>query len=247
MAVPAGEHGQSPAIEQRSGVTIVTGASRGIGRAIAVRLAGAGGQVVGFGRDEAELQGTGEMVESAGGRYALRIVDVTDAAAVSAAMAAVASQFGRIDVLVNNAAACLRGALTDLTTADYDAMIAANVNSVVYCCRSVWEQMRSQGGGVIVNISSLSSAVSSPGFSVYGATKGFVNTFTTALAAEGRKIGIRAYAIAPGYVRTGLLDRVSPEVSPDKALDPGDVAVAVQALIGPAHRYSSGEVRYLRR
>jgi NAD(P)-dependent dehydrogenase (short-subunit alcohol dehydrogenase family) len=203
--------------------------------------------VGGFARDEAELQRTRDLIEPSGGVFAPWVVDITDAEAVAKAVAEVVAQFGRVDVLVNNAAACLRGTLTELPIEEYDSMIMANVNSVVYCCRSVWEQMRSQGGGVIINVSSLSAAVSSPGFTVYGATKGFVNTLTTALAAEGRKLGIRVYAVAPGYVRTGMLQRVSPEVTPDKALDPDDVAVAVQALCGPAHRYSSGEVRYLRR
>lgn len=74
-----------------------------------------------------------------------------------------------------------------------------------------------------------------------------MNTLTVALAAEGRRLGIRVYAVAPGYVRTDLLKRVAPEVTGDKALDPDDVAVAVQALCGAAHRYSSGEVYSLRR
>lgn len=228
-------------------VTVVTGASRGIGRAIAGRLAAAGDQVVGFGRDAGELERTRDLVAANGGTFASWVVDVTDAEAVAKAVAEADSQFGRIDVLVNNAAACLRGTLTEITPGDYDAMIMANVNSVVYCCRSVWEPMCREGGGIIVNVSSLSATVSSRGFSVYGATKGFVNSLTAALAAEGRKLGIRVYAVAPGYVQTGMLKRVSPEVTPDKALDPDDVAVAVEALCGPAHRYSSGEVRSLRR
>lgn len=240
-------HSNEPLGRSDGKVAIVTGASRGIGRAIAGRLAAVGNHVAGFARDAGELQHTQHLVEANGGTFASWVVDVTDSEAVAKAVAEADSQFGRIDVLVNNAAACLRGTLTEVTPGDYDAMIMANVNSVVYCCRSVWEPMRRQGGGIIINVSSLSATVSSPGFAVYGATKGFVNTLTAALAAEGRKLGIRVYAVAPGYVRTGLLERVSPEVTPDKALGPGDVAVAVEALCGPAHRYSSGEVRYLRR
>lgn len=226
---------------------IVTGASRGIGRAITRRLASLGAQVAGFARDAEQLDRTGLLVEADAGTFWPRVVDVTDAAAVDKAVTEVVARLGRIDVLVNNAAACLRGGLTELPVEDYDAMIVSNVNSVVYCCRAVWEPMRSQGGGVIINVSSLSATVSSPGFTVYAATKGFVNTLTAALAAEGRKAGIRAYGIAPGFVQTGLLERVAPEVTADKALDPEDVAVAVAALCGPAHVHSSGEVRYLRR
>jgi NAD(P)-dependent dehydrogenase (short-subunit alcohol dehydrogenase family) len=237
MTYPGHGHGSGSAGGPQGKVTVVTGASRGIGRAIACRLATAGDQVVGFARDANELQRTRDLIEPSGGAFV----------PLAKAMAEVAGQFGRIDVLVNNAAACLRGSLTELTAEDYDSMITANVNSVVYCCRSVWEPMRGQGGGVIINVSSLSAAVSSPGFSVYGATKGFVNTLTVALAAEGRRLGIRVYAVAPGYVRTDLLKRVAPEVTGDKALDPDDVAVAVQALCGAAHRYSSGEVYSLRR
>lgn len=247
MTYPGHGHGSGSAGGPQGKVTVVTGASRGIGRAIACRLATAGDQVVGCARNANELQRTRDLIEPSGGAFVPWVVDVTDSKAVAKAMAEVARQFGRIDVLVNNAAACLRGSLTELTAKDYDSMITANVNSVVYCCRSVWEPMRGQGGGVIINVSSLSAAVSSPGFSVYGATKGFVNTLTVALAAEGRRLGIRVYAVAPGYVRTDLLTRVAPEVTGDKALDPDDVAVAVQALCGAAHRYSSGEVYSLRR
>ncbi len=235
-------------MEREGSVAIVTGASRGIGRAIARRLSsGLGARIVGFGRDADQLAQTRAAVEAEGGTMQAAVVDVTDAEAVDKAMTEIADQFGGIDILVNNAASCLRGALTELSVAEYDSMIAANVNSVVYCCRSAWEPMRARGGGVIINVSSLSSAVSSPGFTVYSATKGFVNTLTTALAHEGRRLGIRVYAVAPGYVRTELLDRVSPEVTPDKALTPQDVAVVVEALCGPAHLYSSGEIRYLRR
>jgi NAD(P)-dependent dehydrogenase (short-subunit alcohol dehydrogenase family) len=226
---------------------IVTGASRGIGRAVARRLAARGALVAGFGRDAAQLQRTRALVAADGGAFWPRVVDVTRPEEVDKAVAEVAGQLGSIDVLVNNAAACLRGGVAELPAEDCDTMIASNVSSVVYCCRAVWEQMRSQGEGVIVNVSSLSAVAFTPGFAVYGATKGFVNTFTAALAAEGRKAGIRVYAVAPGYVRTELLARVAPEVPEDKALEPDDVAVAVEALCGPAHLHSSGEVRYLRR
>jgi NAD(P)-dependent dehydrogenase (short-subunit alcohol dehydrogenase family) len=244
---PAGERGQGSGDLLAGRGVIVTGASRGIGRAVTRQLASAGARVAGFARDAEQLDQTGSLVAADGGTFIPRVVDVTDAAAVEKAVAEVAGQLGRIDVLVNNAAACYRGGLAELPVEDYDAMIASNVNSVVYCCRAVWEPMRSQGGGLIINVSSLSSTTSSPGFSVYGATKGFVNTLTEALAAEGRKAGIRVYAIAPGYVWTALLERVAPEVPADKALDVEDVAVAVEALCGPAHVHSSGEVRYLRR
>lgn len=168
MTYPGHGHGSGSAGGPQGKVTVVTGASRGIGRAIACRLATAGDQVVGCARDANELQRTRDLIEPSGGAFVPWVVDVTDSKAVAKAMAEVARQFGRIDVLVNNAAACLRGSLTELTAKDYDSMITANVNSVVYCCRSVWEPMRGQGGGVIINVSSLSAAVSSPGFSVYG-------------------------------------------------------------------------------
>jgi gluconate 5-dehydrogenase len=245
MGSQGGERGPGDSLAGQA--VIVTGASRGIGRAITRRLASAGAQVAGFARDEGQLDQTGLLVAADGGTFLPWVVDVTDAAAVDKGVAAVADRLGRIDVLVNNAAACSRGGLTDMPPEAYDEMIASNVNSVVYCCRAVWEPMRSRNGGLIINVSSLSSVMSSPGFSVYGATKGFVNTLTVALAAEGRKAGIRVYAIAPGYVRTELLARVAPEVPADKALDADDVAVAVEALCGPAHLHSSGEVRYLRR
>jgi short-subunit dehydrogenase len=107
--------------------------------------------------------------------------------------------------------------------------------------------MRAGGGGVIINVSSLVATAPTRGFAVYAATKGFVNTLTSALAAEGRREGIRAYAIAPGYVRTGLLRRVSPEVPEDQALSPESVAVAVEALCGLEYQHSAGSVLSMRR
>ncbi len=247
MSVPGEHRAGGPAGRARGKVAIVTGASRGIGRAIARKLTAGGDQVVGFARDPGQLEVTRALITADGGTFEPVVVDVTDPESVEKAMADVASRLGGIDVLVNNAAACLRGSLTEVPAGDYDMMITSNVNSVVYCCRSAWEHLRRRGGGVIINVSSLSSAVPSPGFSVYGATKGFVNALTMALAGEGRRDGIRVYAVAPGYVRTQLLETVLPEMAADEALDPDDVAVAVHALCGPAHRYSSGEVQFLRR
>jgi NAD(P)-dependent dehydrogenase (short-subunit alcohol dehydrogenase family) len=227
-------------------VAIVTGASRGIGRAIAGNLARRGAAVVGIARNAEQLELTRRTIGTENGIFRPYIADVTSAKEVDEAVGTVIDIFGRVDILVNNAGICIRGAFDELSTREYDHLIASNVNSVVYCSQSVWEPMKAAGGGLIINVSSLVAAAPTRGFAVYAATKGFVNSLTAALAAEGHRDGIRAYAVAPGYVRTGLFRSVSPEIPEDKALSPEDVAAAVDLLCSSEYQYSAGSVLSMR-
>ncbi len=204
---------------------IVTGASRGIGRALALGLAARGAAVVCAARtvtaDPNGLPGTihatAAAIERAGGRAVAVRCDVGSAADLRALVARTLEQFGRVDVLVNNAMAPTRGRFDDLTLDGWDESMTANVRSLVVLAQLVVPAMAAQGGGSIINISSggaahESTALMPPGFLAYAVAKAAMERFTTALAPEIVARGICVNALRPGAVKTELAMR---ELGPD--------------------------------
>jgi NAD(P)-dependent dehydrogenase (short-subunit alcohol dehydrogenase family) len=224
------------------GCAVVTGASRGLGREIARQLAAAGYVVVGLARSAAGLEVTAAQIRAAGGNCATVEADVRDAESVERAIGRVADDYGPVEVLVNNAGLCVRGELDAVPAQEYADLVAVNALGTLSCTRAVWPLMRKNGGGAIVNISSLATAYLTREFAAYAATKGFVETLTLATAQEGRRLGIRSYAIAAGYIRTDLMAATSPEIDPAKVLDPADVAALVLELLSPRYLRSSGTI-----
>lgn len=221
-------------------VGLVTGGSRGVGRATSVALARAGYSVVACGRDEQALAKTSAELEAAGGDFATVLADVGRREEVERLVRFAVDRFGRIDVLVNNAGAAPRAPIDQISPAEFDAAVAVNIGAVFHATRCAWPVMRAHGGGTIVNISSLASVDPFPGFQVYGATKAWVNLFTKAVADEGRAVGIRAFALALGAVETQMLRGLFPEFPADQALEASDVADLVVQLTSNALRYASG-------
>ncbi len=127
----------------------------------------------------------------------------------------------------------------------FETIHAVNVKSVYMACREVWPIMQKQGGGVIVNISSVASVDPFPGFSAYGASKAWVNTWTKALAAEGQDAGIRVYAVAPAAVETRMLRSAFPDFPADQTLPPSDIADVVFAAAGPNGEYENGQTVFV--
>jgi NAD(P)-dependent dehydrogenase (short-subunit alcohol dehydrogenase family) len=228
-------------------IAVVTGASRGIGRAIATRFAAAGAQVVLAARSVDELQRTADAILAQGGDCRVQPTDVTDPEQVKALIDAAVAWYGGVDILVNNAGVAPRARLDELSVAEWDEVLAVNAHGVLYGCASVWKLMTARGGGIILNISSLVTQRPTRGFSLYAATKGFVESFSLALAEEGRSLGIRVHALAPGYVATALTRATSPEVPAEKCLLPADVAEVAASLAGSLGRYSSGSIVPMRR
>jgi 3-oxoacyl-[acyl-carrier protein] reductase len=187
-------------------VAIVTGASRGIGRAIAVRFAAEGAKLVLCGRDDAAL------AESAGACAAARpgvelLVERCDLAVVEAPTAlrdAALRRFGRVDVLCNNAAVTMEGLLAECGDDELAAMLATNVGGLVRLTRAVLRPMIRQRAGVIINVSSIMARRPGRGNVVYAGTKGFVESFTRALAVEVGRKQIRVNAVAPGVIETDM-------------------------------------------
>ena len=217
-------------------VCVVTGGSTGVGAAICERFVAAGYHVASCSRSSPAADS-----QSRGLRRISRQLDVGDPAALTAFLQSTLAELGRIDVLVNNAGNAPRQPVAELPLAEFEAAIAVHVRAVFVATQSVWPAMVSQGGGAIVNISSLASLDPLPGFSVYGGCKAWVNTFTKAIAAEGKPHNIRAFALALGAVDTPLLRRAAPEFDPAAALQPAAVAELALQLCDKSHAALSGE------
>jgi 3-oxoacyl-[acyl-carrier protein] reductase len=223
-------------------VALVTGGSRGIGRAIALELGRAGAKVVlsyRTGRDEAE-----EVATEIGGRAVE--ADVSDAASAKALV----EEAGDLDVLVNNAGVTRDGVLARMSDDDWREVIDTNLSSVFYTCRAAARPMMKKRGGSIVNISSIVGVHGNFGQTNYAASKAGIIGFTKSLARELGSRNVRANVVAPGYVRSRLTD-VLPEEATKAMLDATplgrfgdaeDVAGAVRFLCADEARFVTGAV-----
>lgn len=227
---------------------VITGGSRGIGLATALRFAADGYGVVLAARNEQQLKQATEQVTAAGGacEYAVANVGTPDGAARVIQVANEVFE-RRVDVLVNNAGHAPLKPLTETTDADFEQTIAANCASVFYLSRAAFPIMQRQGGGVIVNVSSRAARDPFPGLSVYAGAKAWVNLFTHAIAKEGAAHGIRVFAVAPGAVETKMLRDILPDVPDDITLAPDDVAAMIQTVCTAPFKHSSGETIFVAR
>ncbi|MDZ4737866.1 MAG: SDR family oxidoreductase [Rhodospirillaceae bacterium] len=177
---------------------IVTGASRGIGRAIVDRFAAEGAKVMAAARHRPDDLPAGIM---------WRDCDVTKRADVEAVIAAARDAFGGIDVLVNNAGVLIEGTLVDTSDEDWERQFAVNVRSVFYACRAAIPIMAAGGGGSIVNLGSVSGQLADFGMAGYNATKAAVHLLTRSVAVDHGSQGIRCNAVCPGWIKTDMLQQ----------------------------------------
>ena len=236
----------------RDGVAIVTGGSRGIGRAVVETLAAAGMHVI-FTYRENTGAATQVVNESARGNISAEIVDGRDAAACEALVEKVVEKHGKIDLLVNNAGVIRDNLLAMLSEEDVRTVLETNVIGTFNMTRSVVPHMISKRRGNIVNISSVSGEKGGRGQTNYAASKGAINAFTKSLAAELAPRGIRVNAVAPGVIETEISkavrelagDQIQSRILLRRIGQPLDVAHAVWFLSSRFADYITGEILHV--
>ena len=225
---------------------VVTGASSGIGEAIARRFVAEGWDVLTGSRREPDIDGAAWLA-----------TDVADAAQADALVSAAVERFGSLDAVVNNAGVQVEKTIADTTDEDFDLVVGVNVRGVFNMCRAAVHQMASQPtGGVIINIASIAATHADAGMAVYSASKGAVEALTRAIAIDHGHEDIRCVAVSPGWINTALADAAfemapDPEAARVEALrrhpvgrlgTPDDVAEAVVWLASPMAGFVSGSV-----
>jgi NAD(P)-dependent dehydrogenase (short-subunit alcohol dehydrogenase family) len=214
-------------------VVLITGASSGLGRASALAFARAGADVALLARSERDLRAVADEVEGLGGRALVLPTDLSDETALLSAVEQVVDSFGRVDVLLNNAGTDVPGPVTGLSANDWDLVLNVNLRAPFLLAKAVFPTMQGQGGGTIINVSSVAGKRGWANAAAYCASKFGLTGFTQALHAEGKEHGIRAVVVYPGAMATNWGDW-TPEArekdkpgnhSSSKALTPEDAAL----------------------
>jgi 3-oxoacyl-[acyl-carrier protein] reductase len=236
-------------LDLRDKVAIVTGASRGIGREVALMLASRGARVVAAARGD-HAAGTVSAIGDAGGRAEVASLDVTDSAAVEALVSAALARHGRIDVLVNNAGIARDQLLMRMKRDDWDQVIATNLTAAFACTQAVIRPMIRQRAGRIISISSVVAQAGNAGQSNYAASKAGLIGFSKALAREVASRGITVNVVAPGLIDTDMTKAITDRAQVDWAAQiplgrlgtTADVAAAVCFLASDEASYITGQV-----
>jgi NAD(P)-dependent dehydrogenase (short-subunit alcohol dehydrogenase family) len=233
-------------------VAVVTGGNRGLGRAFAHALGEAGATIAIVARDEEASSAVVDELAGAGVRAGAFRADVGNRGAVVAVAREITAAFGRVDVLVNNAGTCVHRPALEVTEDEWDEVMRVNLKGVWHGCQVFGEQMVGAGGGVIVNIGSMSGQiVNRPQWQpAYNASKAAVHHLTRSLAAEWAPHGVRVNAVAPGYVATGMSPIDRPEfrrhwiddAPQQRAAEPEEIAPAVLFLASRASSFMTGSV-----
>lgn len=235
-------------------VALVTGASRGIGRAIAVTLAEAGADVVvNYSGSEEAAKKTASLVEGFGRRALLVRADVSDASQVEEMVKQTIDAFGRVDILVNNAGITRDNLLMRMKEEEFDAVIATNLKGVFNCMKAVSRPMMKQKIGRIINISSVVATLGNAGQANYVAAKAGVEGLTRSAARELASRNITVNAVAPGFIVTDMTDKLGTETKEQllsqiplaKLGQPEDVAKAVRFLASDDAAYVTGQTLHI--
>lgn len=230
-------------------VAVVTGASRGIGKAIALRLAADGRHVVLAARSAAPLTDLKAQIEAAGGEASVKAVDIGDGAAFAKAIEEAASERGRLDILVNNAGITRDGLILRMSDEDWAEVLRVNLTSAFVACRAAARPMMKNRFGRIINIASTSGVVGNAGQANYAAAKSGLMGLTKSIARELGSKGITANTVAPGFITTDMTESLPQQVkdhvlglmSVPRLGTPDDVAALVAYVASDAAGFLTGQ------
>lgn len=231
-------------------VAMVTGASQGLGQAIAIRLGENGAKVICVARNADKLTETVNQIKAAGGDAVAISCDVTDRAAIEKLFEQVETEFKRLDILVNNAGITRDTLLPRMTDSQWDEIIASNLTSCFVFCRAATRVMMGQRYGRIINMSSVSGLIGNAGQTNYSATKAGMIGFTRSLSKELAKRKITVNAVAPGFIESDMTkalgdavtDEVKKRIPANRLGQADDVAACVLFLASKAASYVTGQV-----
>jgi len=240
-------------MDNKGQVALVTGAGRGIGRSISLKLAQQGLHIALNDINEAELEKVKAEINKGGVEAEVYQCDVSNTADVEKMIQAVADRFKRIDVLVNNAGITRDNLIVRMKEEDWDRVIAINLKSVFNCTKAVTKMMMKQKSGRIISISSVVGIMGNIGQANYAASKAGIIGFTKAMAKELASRGINVNAVAPGFIVTEMTENISEEARQKFASliplgfrgEASDVANAVAFLASPESRYITGQVLHV--
>ena len=238
-------------------VAVVTGASRGLGRAMAVALAEAGADVALAARSKPDLEETAHLVERAGRRALVVPTDVTSYPAVEALMQSAVGALGRLDVVVNNSGVARVKPLVEWTPDEWRMLLDVNLGGVLNGCRAAAAHLIAQRAGKVINVSSMLGAIGLPGYTIYSATKGAIVAFTRTLGVEWARHNVQVNAIAPGWFETDmsapafegggerLADRLLRDVPARRRGRPEEIGPLAVYLASAASNFMTGQTIYL--
>jgi 3-oxoacyl-[acyl-carrier protein] reductase len=216
-------------------IAIVTGSSSGIGKAIALTFGAEGAKVVVAARRKQLCEQVAAQIQQRGGEALSVQTDVTDEEQVERLIATTVRQYGRLDILVNNAGIGGGAPIVDMSTEAFDRIIDTNLRGTFFCSRAGFRQMLKNGGGIILNMSSVAGVQAWAGTGTYSASKHGIMALTKAMADEGRRHHIKVCAICPGAVANQLVDAPAEEITHSGEISPFDVAetAVYLATLGP--------------
>lgn len=225
-------------------IALLTGASRGIGRAIALELADIGFDLALVGRDQASLEETASLIP--GTRVSLITADLSDPGSSKYIVERTVSAFGGLDLLVNCAGVPQKGPFTEVTPEEWDKVFAVNARAPFFICQAALEPLKKSSKPMVINIASVVGFKGYINQSVYSSSKHALTGFTKVFAKEVQPFGIRVHLISPGGVATEMVKKMRPDIDPSELIQPEEIAEIVRFLVT---RKGSGTIDqfYIRR
>lgn len=212
-------------------VAVVTGASRGIGRAISIALAGEGAAVVLAARSVEKLEETAEQVSKAGGQPEIVVTELTEEDSIKNLVKETAEKFGRLDILVNNAGVTHSAPLAETATQDWERCMQVNARAPFILCREALGLLSKAEAGCIINIASVVGVKGYPLQSAYTSSKHALRGMTISLAEELRGSNVRVHLLCPGGVDTDMVGNVRPDIKKEDLIGPDEIAELVLYLV----------------